>query len=439
MIKLPEFLTDVATDENLEKVAQGARSGYIIVGVLLAFTFIFDALGVLPHTLELVILACIKGIANTWLWWAVRAKKGVLVSAIVNSFADVFLLTGAVYLTGGPFSALIAVYFVALASISVVSNTGVTFLTAFVMSMCYGLMNFALAQDWLSAQATFPAFLRTEADLSGTFLAADTVKFVLLMLLMAGALTIAQNNVRNKEKELEKNFKELQKANASKGEFVANVSHEFRTPIHGVMGLGEMLREEVYGPLNEQQHKALMDIDRSARALLGMVDDLLSLERVNAGRLTLRLMNVEVEHILEDVAEAARWMAGTHDISIVVEANEVGRVLTDVNMLRHCISNLLSNAVKFSPDGGVVTLRAGRSKKFVTIEVIDRGIGIDRKDHERIFESFRQVDGSTSRHFGGSGVGLSVVRKLVDTIGGSIEVDSELNRGSTFRIKLPTS
>jgi signal transduction histidine kinase len=438
-MKLPEFLTDVATDENLAKVAQGVRSGYAIVAVLLIFTVIFDTLGVLPHTLELVTLAAIKLVANTWLWWTVRKNKGVLLSAIVNSFADVFLLTGAIYLTGGPLSALIAVYFVVLASISVVSNTGVTFLTAFVMSVCYGSMNLALALDWLEAQATFPALLRTEQEFTGTFLAADTAKFVLLMVLMAGALTIAQNNVRSKERELEENFKELQKANATKGEFVANVSHELRTPIHGILGLSEMLQEEMYGPINDKQRKALVDIDRSTRALLGMVDNLLSLERVNAGRLTLKLMNVDLDKLLHDVAEAGRWMAGTRSVNIVVEANEIGRVLTDVNMLRHCLSNLLSNAVKFSDRGEVVKLRATRSKKFVTIEVIDQGIGIPKKHHERIFEPFRQVDGSMSRHYGGSGVGLSVVKKLIDTLGGSIAVDSAPGKGATFRVKLPTA
>jgi signal transduction histidine kinase len=170
-----------------------------------------------------------------------------------------------------------------------------------------------------------------------------------------------------------------------------------------------------------------------------MVDNLLSLERVNAGRLTLKLMNVEVEKLLNDVAEAGRWMAGTHAVDIDVEARDIGRVLTDVNMLRHCLSNLLSNAIKFSGKGDKVLLRATRTKKFVNIEVIDQGIGIPKEQHDHIFEPFRQVDGSMSRHYGGSGVGLSVVKKLVGTLGGSISVDSTVGKGSAFRLKLPTA
>lgn len=438
-MRLPDFLTDVATEDNLSKVAQGVRSGYIIVGVLFGLAFVFDALGQLPHTAQLYTLAAVKLLANTWLWWSVKKEEGVLFSAIVNSFADVFLLTGAVYLTGGPFSALIAIYFIALASISVVSNTGVTFLTAGVMSVCYIAMNVALGSGLLDPQPTFPAILSASREVSAGFLIADSVKFVILMMLLSGALTIAQNNVRQKERELQKNFSELQQANATKGEFIANVSHELRTPIQGIFGLSEVLQEEVYGPLTDRQKQALRDIDRSTTALLGMVDNLLSLERVNAGRLTLKLMHVDLEKVLEGVAEAGRWMAGHQDITIEVDAGGIGRVLTDVNMLRHCISNLLSNAIKFSRQGDTVRLQARRSRKFVTLSVIDQGIGIPEDQLERIFEPFRQVDGSISRRYGGSGVGLSVVKKLTEALGGSISVESTRGKGSIFKLKIPTS
>jgi signal transduction histidine kinase/CheY-like chemotaxis protein len=245
---------------------------------------------------------------------------------------------------------------------------------------------------------------------------------------------------RNEEANLQLRVtnEKLAEASRAKSVFLANVSHELRTPLNGIIGFSELLADISFGPLNQDQREFTKDIHDSGLHLLNLINDILDLSKIEAGRMELHRERCSVREIQQEAIAMLSPQAGKKAISLVVScADDIGEGEVDPGMFRQSLVNLLSNAVKFTPESGRVELRARREESDLVIEVSDTGIGISREDRARIFDEFYQVDNSYSRTYEGTGLGLALVRRLVGLHGGSIAVDSTLGEGTTFTLRFP--
>ena len=235
--------------------------------------------------------------------------------------------------------------------------------------------------------------------------------------------------------------KQLEHANRHKDEFLANMSHELRTPLSAILGLNEVMLGRVYGELNERQTDALRQMEASGVRLLELIDDVLMMSRIRTGSLQLSLSDVSIVRICEEVIEEVRPLAARKGLQVQLELSEgsVPEIPADPDGLRRVFSNLLGNAIKFTEAGEVGVSISGPEREFVRVEVWDTGIGISEQEFPGLFESFRQVDGSLSRPYEGSGLGLALVQQWVEAHGGTIRVQSALGEGSRFSVLLPMS
>jgi signal transduction histidine kinase len=233
-------------------------------------------------------------------------------------------------------------------------------------------------------------------------------------------------------------------ANKAKSEFLANMSHELRTPLNHIIGFSELLVDKKFGELNEFQEEYLNDVLDSSRHLLSLINDVLDLSKVEAGKLKLEPSEVDVKNLLESSLVMIKEKAMKHFIKLSTDINGIPETVSaDIRKLKQILYNLLSNAVKFTPHGGSITLGAKMGNghtgnKWLEISVKDTGIGLAKEDYNRIFNSFEQVEGSKSRRFQGTGLGLALTKKFVNLHGGDIWVRSEgINKGSTFVFTIP--
>jgi signal transduction histidine kinase len=236
---------------------------------------------------------------------------------------------------------------------------------------------------------------------------------------------------------------EAERANRAKSEFISSVSHELRTPLNAILGFSKLLQNPRVGPLNEDQAAYLQDIVQSGEHLLALINDILDLSKIEAGKMTLNLSEFALAEVLTQSLTVVREKARQQNIALQTEiAPEVAAlppIAADRRRVQQILFNLLSNAVKFTPDGGTVTLEAVREAAgdSVLVSVRDTGIGIAPENHERVFGTFEQVDSSYSRQQQGTGLGLALTRRLLDLHGGVIWVESEVGKGSVFRFRLP--
>jgi len=274
---------------------------------------------------------------------------------------------------------------------------------------------------------------------------------------VAGELAIAVSNARlyrsteETSRELALKISELERANRMKAQFLANMSHELRTPLNSVIGFSEMLLIGALGPLPDAQRDALETVSRNGRHLLGLVNDVLDLSKVEAGRMELHLTQSDVRTIIEDVITGMESLIEAKGHQLQIELGDAPLLVSaDEMRVRQILYNLLSNAVKFTQAGGRITVRAGQrvtplpvpggrrvDREAVWVAVTDTGIGIAQEDLPRLFTEFTQVDASLSRRFEGTGLGLALCRRFVDMHGGLIGVESTRGQGSTFWIELP--
>jgi two-component system sensor histidine kinase/response regulator len=226
-------------------------------------------------------------------------------------------------------------------------------------------------------------------------------------------------------------------ASRAKSDFLARMSHELRTPLAAIIGYGELLADGITGPVNEEQAKQLTRIRWSANHLLSIIDEILTLARMEAGKERVDVHNVDVPPLLESVASMAEPLAAAKGLSFELRLpKEEVTLRTDPMKLRQVLLNLISNAVKYT-DTGTVALSGDRADGHVHFLVSDTGVGVAEDHLEKIFEPFWQVEQTTTRRAGGTGLGLAVTRQFVDLLGGTIDVNSTLGKGSTFRVSLP--
>jgi signal transduction histidine kinase/putative methionine-R-sulfoxide reductase with GAF domain len=241
-------------------------------------------------------------------------------------------------------------------------------------------------------------------------------------------------------REIEDKSRQLEAASRHKSEFLANMSHELRTPLNAVIGFSEVLLQRMFGELNAKQDEYLKDIYTSGQHLLSLINDILDLSKIEAGRMELAPAPFHVPTALENAVTLVKERAGRHGIALQLDIDpRLGEIVGDERKVKQVLLNLLSNAVKFTPEGGRITLKAGRRDGAVEIAVTDTGIGIAPEDQAAIFEEFRQVGSDETRKQEGTGLGLTLAKKFVELHGGRIWVESELGRGSTFTFTLPMS
>jgi len=249
--------------------------------------------------------------------------------------------------------------------------------------------------------------------------------------------TLAMNLNRMSD-ELGRLYEQLEAANRHKSEFLANMSHELRTPLNAVIGFSDVLLERTFGELNDKQEQYVSIVLGSGRHLLSLINDILDLSKIEAGRMELELGEFDVPLAIDNAVTLVRDRAANHGLTLVIDVEpELGTLVGDERKLKQILLNLLSNAVKFTPDGGRVGVRAVRADGAVEISVSDTGIGIAPEDQEAVFEEFRQVGTDVVRKREGTGLGLALTRKFVGLHGGTIRVESELGKGSTFTFTLP--
>ena len=232
---------------------------------------------------------------------------------------------------------------------------------------------------------------------------------------------------------------ELEQASALKSQFLANMSHEFRTPLNAMLGYTSMLLQGVSGPLNDAARRQLGRVESNGRHLLTIINEILDISRIEAGRMPLQISTFRIPVLMTEVRAELEPIIMTTKLTVTLDVSrEVGPITSDRQKVKQIVLNLLSNALKFTHEGGV-TLSARRSprEKAVRLSVSDTGIGIAPADQERIFEDFRQLDNSPTRPYGGTGLGLSICRRLAQMLDGRLAVQSEPGRGSTFILTLP--
>jgi len=234
---------------------------------------------------------------------------------------------------------------------------------------------------------------------------------------------------------------EMERALRMKDEFLANMSHELRTPLNAILGLSESLQEEIAGPLNDKQRKYIQVVNESARHLLELINDILDLSRIEAGRITLDLKEVDIQSVCQSSLRLISQIAQKKNQTVDLMIEEgVGVVTADERRLKQMLVNLLSNAVKYTPQNGRLGLKVHESKEEenITFTIWDNGIGIKQDDLQRLFKPFVQLDSGLEREFGGTGLGLSLVAQMARLHGGSVSVSSEIGKGSQFFIVLPS-
>jgi signal transduction histidine kinase/DNA-binding response OmpR family regulator len=261
-------------------------------------------------------------------------------------------------------------------------------------------------------------------------------KEVQLLSTLADHAAIAIENIRLLQ-EIRAKSRELELASQHKSEFLANMSHELRTPLNAILGFSEVLGERMFGELNEKQEEYLKDIHASGQHLLSLINDILDLSKIEAGRMELELLDFNLPATLDNALTLIRERAARRGIALQTNVDDrIDQIRADERKIRQILLNLLSNAIKFTPEGGRIEVGAVPKDGFVEVSISDTGVGIAAEDQDTVFEEFRQV-GTADKKAEGTGLGLTLCRKFVEMHGGEIWVKSQVGAGSTFTFTLP--
>lgn len=251
-----------------------------------------------------------------------------------------------------------------------------------------------------------------------------------------------EQRVLERTRDLELAKQRAEEADRLKSAFLATMSHELRTPLNSIIGFTGILLQELAGPLTDEQRKQLGMVQSSARHLLGLINDLLDISKIEAGQMTVHREEFDVRGLLQRAVESIRPLAEGKGLRLEARiADDLGRMVSDQKRVEQIILNLLNNAVKFTERGMVLlvaeTHRTGDGNRALTVRVEDTGIGIAEEDLATLFQPFRQIDTGLSRRYEGTGLGLAISRRLAELLGGSLEAESRLGEGSIFTVSLP--
>lgn len=265
--------------------------------------------------------------------------------------------------------------------------------------------------------------------------------FILVMSVLGYLFLMVHFSVSVRDRQtqrLEVATRNLEAASRHKSEFLANMSHELRTPLNAVIGFSEVLQARMFGPLNEKQAEYVDDVLQSGRHLLSLINDILDLSKIEAGRAELELSTFDLADAIDNAMTLTKERALRRGLRLERHlAQDLGAIEADERKVKQVLINLLSNAVKFTRDGGTITVSASRGPDAITLAVRDTGIGIAAADQEVIFEEFRQAGNDYTRKQEGTGLGLTLARRFVELHGGRLWVTSAIGQGSTFSFTIP--
>jgi signal transduction histidine kinase len=428
-------VAEMSAPVHRQRLIYGIWTGYAVAigfGLLAIALSAFNLTG--WHWVYFALIAG-KLTTNSLAALALSRHRGVLATQVLNSSTDLVVLTCGIYFTGGPHSPLLAAYVIIIAVLALLANLGTTVLTAGIILVCFSTMIVLMATGVLPAQPV-PGEPGQTPSLGMSITA---IGYCAIIVGVPASFSSATLRVlRTREAALEQRTALLIQAATQRSQFVASMTHELRTPIHGIQGLSDVIAAGIYGPVTDKQKDACASIKRSAHNLLSLIDDLLALTRAEAGKIDAVPGPVDIPALVERVTASVSWMVGTKSLALDADiAPELPTVESDERWLAHVLVNLVSNAVKFTPEGGRVTVRATRRGPAVALEVSDTGIGIAPGDQAAIFEPFRQAERGDARGYGGVGLGLALVARLTDLLGADVELDSVVGKGSTFRVLVP--
>jgi signal transduction histidine kinase len=231
----------------------------------------------------------------------------------------------------------------------------------------------------------------------------------------------------------------MQEANRLKSEFLANMSHELRTPLNAIIGFSELMHNGKVGPVSADHKEYLGDILTSARHLLQLINDVLDITKIEAGKMEFRPQILDLAKVTGEVKDILRGLAAQKQISVEVKSDPgLSKALLDESKMKQVLYNYMSNAIKFTPEGGKVTVRLSpEGKEMFRLEVEDTGIGIRAEDLHKLFIEFQQLDAGTAKKYAGTGLGLALTKRIVESQGGQVGVRSEIGKGSSFFALLP--
>jgi signal transduction histidine kinase len=255
---------------------------------------------------------------------------------------------------------------------------------------------------------------------------------------LEGKVREATAELANQNELLRRQALELEQASAAKSQFLANVSHELRTPLNAILGYAAMTLQGVSGELMAPQRRNLSRIDANARHLLTLINEILDITRIEAGRMPIQIMAFDLPDLVREVTGELEPIIARSGLQVICKLpTDLPTLRTDRQKVKQILVNLLSNALKFTQKGSVTIKAQTAGRHTVAISVIDTGIGIPKPDHVKIFEDFRQVDSTPRRAYGGTGLGLSICRRLTTMLRGALKVESKIGHGSTFTLTLP--
>jgi PAS domain S-box-containing protein len=247
----------------------------------------------------------------------------------------------------------------------------------------------------------------------------------------------AEQQIHALNQSLEQRNREVERANQLKTEFLASMSHELRTPLNSIIGFSDLLSEAKAGELNEKQKRFVARISEGARHLSLLINDILDLSKIEAGRIDLSIQQFAVEPSIQEILLSVRPIAESKKLTLAADIDSGLTIQADQTRFRQVIYNLLSNALKFTPEGGRVTVEASAVDDFLRVRVSDTGVGILPEEMANIFEKFHQAGPTTKGIREGTGLGLAITKRLVELHGGKVSVESELEKGSQFTVELP--
>jgi len=258
-----------------------------------------------------------------------------------------------------------------------------------------------------------------------------------------------EKKIQERTEKLEEAKTMAEAANRAKSEFLANMSHELRTPLNAIIGFSEALAEGLYGPLNEKQKEYIRDIEKSGVRLLNTINDIIDVSRIEANAVGLESTEFSLRELIFSSEAIFREKAKNHNIDISFSVEDGLDVITgDQRKLKQVLVNLISNAIKFTPDGGRISITARKAidscekgldgSDNIEISVEDTGIGIAREDMSRLFQAFQQLESPYQKRYEGTGLGLFLIKRLIELMGGRIWVESEKGKGSKFTFVIPS-
>ncbi len=401
-----------------------------------------QALGVYPIKLNVAIAVWVLSSASAALL-SVLYRRGIN-RRYLNPLwmtTDVIAATLCVYGTGGIVSPWYIWYAATASAAAFASGKIAAYAVSIANTIAYIGILFLMEQAWFTNDVLLLAFTRMLFVFGASYF------------FLVGIANLQEKRLRIRQLEAEESRKveeltaltreladanrRIKEADRLKSQFLATMSHELRTPMNSIIGFSEILNDRLDGKIDPKHLGFLKHIHTSGQHLLGIINDILDLSKIEAGKMEIYPEYFTIEPVIESVCNVMRGMSKANANIVVAIEPDLPQVETDLAKFKQVLFNLLSNAVKFSPPGSPIHVRAAMRDNCIEVSVRDEGIGIDPAHHRMIFEEFRQVDSSARREFGGTGLGLALVRKFVELQGGRVEVDSKPGAGSTFAFTLP--